>query len=176
MLTPNHFLGVKRKRGGTERRNPPCHPQPRAFGKLALRFTTHSTFRCQTVRLPMFCVLSFASCVAVTRAMLFDHGIFFMLSRCWRSILYSRGWAVMGTGCSGGPANAPIIVVLLIVIIIPLGKSSILSYRIRQIPSSFIYCLIISSKQCCQTWDFFKFRLQILFSVNQTQLFKSPKL
>lgn len=102
----------------------PCHPQPRAFGKLALRFASHSTFGRQRIRLPMCCVLNFASQnFAATRSMSFDHGIFFLVSRCWRSILYSRGWAVMGTGCSGGPANAPIVVfLLLVIIIIPLGK------------------------------------------------------
>lgn len=125
---------------------PPCHPQPRAFGKLALRFASHSTFRRQTKRLPMCCVLNFASQnFAVTRFMSFDHGIFFLVSRCWRSILYSRGWAVMGTGCSGGPANAPIVVFLLLVIIIPLGKWIFLSYRIHKIPFRFIYSPIMMS-------------------------------
>lgn len=85
VLTPNHFLGVKRKRGGWWGGGaiPPCHPQPRAFGKLALRFASHSTFRRQTLRLPMCCVLNFASQnFAATRSMSFDHGIFFLVSRC----------------------------------------------------------------------------------------------
>lgn len=78
------FPWSKAKKGGMgDGAIPPCHPQPRAFGKLALRFASHSTFRRQTIRLPMLvCVLNFASCFAVTRSMAFDHGIFFLVSRC----------------------------------------------------------------------------------------------